>query len=139
MFCSFQAINLFTNVWGAGAATARQWVAMGFRTLDDLREKANLTRHQVQLKGESSAWPQLMAIDSFGCTALVLRAVCLTIRICVVPDVFSPKAGFPLCCLVLYCRCCYHGHRTLPLPRSNPKRIITPVYNRTLITSRHRR
>jgi DNA polymerase lambda len=41
-----KAINLFTNIWGAGATTARGWVAQGFRTLDDLRNKAHLTRHQ---------------------------------------------------------------------------------------------
>ena len=34
------------GIWGAGATTAQQWVRMGFRTLDDLREKASLTRVQ---------------------------------------------------------------------------------------------
>lgn len=41
-----QAINLFTNIWGAGAATARQWVSLGYRTLDDIRTKASLNKQQ---------------------------------------------------------------------------------------------
>lgn len=41
-----KAINLFTNIWGVGATTARCWVAQSLRTLDDVREKANLTRVQ---------------------------------------------------------------------------------------------
>ncbi|ELU14231.1 hypothetical protein CAPTEDRAFT_169992 [Capitella teleta] len=41
-----QAINLFSDIWGAGATTARAWVAQGFRTLDDIRTKAHLNRHQ---------------------------------------------------------------------------------------------
>lgn len=41
-----QAMALFANIWGAGAQTARAWVMQGFRTLDDLRSKATLTRNQ---------------------------------------------------------------------------------------------
>ncbi|KAI0209690.1 DNA polymerase lambda [Lamellibrachia satsuma] len=41
-----KAINLFANVWGAGTVTARSWVQLGFRTLEDLRTKANLTYQQ---------------------------------------------------------------------------------------------
>lgn len=41
-----QAMALFTNIWGAGAQTARAWVMQGFRTLDDLREKTTLTKNQ---------------------------------------------------------------------------------------------
>lgn len=41
-----QAMTLFANIWGAGAQTARAWVMQGFRTLDDLRARATLTRNQ---------------------------------------------------------------------------------------------
>ena len=38
-----QALQLFLNVYGAGTRQAQQWVAQGFRTLDDLAEKAKLS------------------------------------------------------------------------------------------------
>ena len=42
---------LFAGVWGAGAETSKQWFAQGFRTLDDLRTRARLTRtQQIGLK-----------------------------------------------------------------------------------------
>ncbi|KAG1676100.1 DNA polymerase lambda [Nymphon striatum] len=41
-----EAINLFTELWGAGPTTAELWVQQGFRSLDDLREKAKLTNQQ---------------------------------------------------------------------------------------------
>ncbi|XP_019626500.1 PREDICTED: LOW QUALITY PROTEIN: DNA polymerase lambda-like [Branchiostoma belcheri] len=41
-----EALNLFNDVWGAGAKTAQQWLQQGLRTLDDLRTKAKLTRQQ---------------------------------------------------------------------------------------------
>lgn len=42
---------LFAGVWGAGAETTKQWFAQGFRTLEDLRTRARLTRtQQIGLK-----------------------------------------------------------------------------------------
>ena len=43
---SIKSLEIFTKVWGAGPQTAKIWVAQGFRTLEDLALKANLTRHQ---------------------------------------------------------------------------------------------
>ncbi|CAF2100482.1 unnamed protein product [Rotaria magnacalcarata] len=44
-------LGLFAGVWGAGAETTKQWFAQGFRTLDDLRKRARLTRaQQIGLK-----------------------------------------------------------------------------------------
>uniref|UniRef100_A0A2P2I6T7 DNA polymerase n=1 Tax=Hirondellea gigas TaxID=1518452 RepID=A0A2P2I6T7_9CRUS len=39
-------ITLFMGVWGAGPHTSANWYMQGFRTLEDLRAKATLTRHQ---------------------------------------------------------------------------------------------
>ncbi|CAF0756344.1 unnamed protein product [Rotaria sordida] len=44
-------LALFAGVWGAGTETTKQWFAQGFRTLDDLRKRARLTRtQQIGLK-----------------------------------------------------------------------------------------
>ncbi|KAJ5091854.1 hypothetical protein NUU61_006724 [Penicillium alfredii] len=39
-------IQEFLGVYGAGLAQASQWVAQGYRSLEDLREKAPLTKNQ---------------------------------------------------------------------------------------------
>ncbi|XP_047433590.1 DNA polymerase lambda [Mugil cephalus] len=39
-------LELFTNIWGAGAKTAQQWYQQGFRTLEDIRTKAQLNNTQ---------------------------------------------------------------------------------------------
>ncbi|XP_056265233.1 DNA polymerase lambda [Pseudoliparis swirei] len=39
-------LELFINIWGAGTKTAQQWYQQGFRTLEDIRTKANLSNTQ---------------------------------------------------------------------------------------------
>lgn len=39
-------LQLFLGIYGVGTSQARQWMAQGFRTLDDLRVKARLTANQ---------------------------------------------------------------------------------------------
>lgn len=41
-----QIVKLFTGVYGAGETTAHKWIAQGYRTLDDLRRKAELNDNQ---------------------------------------------------------------------------------------------
>ncbi|KAI0468578.1 hypothetical protein F4859DRAFT_489624 [Xylaria cf. heliscus] len=40
------ALKIFCNVYGVGVPTAKRWVELGYRTLDDLRTKASLTTNQ---------------------------------------------------------------------------------------------
>ncbi|XP_072240451.1 DNA polymerase lambda [Leuresthes tenuis] len=39
-------LELFTNIWGAGAKTAQLWYQQGFRTLEDIGTKAHLSNTQ---------------------------------------------------------------------------------------------
>jgi DNA polymerase IV len=39
-------LQTFLNIYGVGLGRANKWIAQGFRTLDDLRQRANLTPNQ---------------------------------------------------------------------------------------------
>ncbi|KAF7562193.1 hypothetical protein G7046_g1951 [Stylonectria norvegica] len=41
------SLQLFLQIYGVGNRQAQQWIAQGFRTLDDLRERAKLTTNQL--------------------------------------------------------------------------------------------
>ncbi|KAI1320240.1 hypothetical protein F5Y16DRAFT_390160 [Xylariaceae sp. FL0255] len=41
-----KALKTFFNIYGVGIATAKQWIQQGYRTLGDLKSKANLTTNQ---------------------------------------------------------------------------------------------
>jgi DNA polymerase IV len=42
-----QALQLFMGIYGVGLSQATKWVSAGYRTLDDLREKAQLSESQT--------------------------------------------------------------------------------------------
>ncbi|XP_069836275.1 DNA polymerase lambda isoform X2 [Dendropsophus ebraccatus] len=44
---SVTILEVFSNIWGAGVKTAQSWYQQGFRSLDDIRTKANLTTQQA--------------------------------------------------------------------------------------------
>ncbi|ROW11432.1 hypothetical protein VMCG_00962 [Cytospora schulzeri] len=41
-----QILKLFLGIYGVGTSTAEKWIAQGFRTLEDLRQRGNLTPNQ---------------------------------------------------------------------------------------------
>ncbi|XP_068111761.1 DNA polymerase lambda [Hyperolius riggenbachi] len=44
---SVATLEIFSNIWGAGVKTAQGWYQQGFRTLEDIRSKANMTHQQA--------------------------------------------------------------------------------------------
>ncbi|UPK99574.1 hypothetical protein LCI18_010509 [Fusarium solani-melongenae] len=42
-----EALQLFLGIYGVGTSQAQQWLAQGFRTLDDLKTKAKLSPNQL--------------------------------------------------------------------------------------------
>uniref|UniRef100_A0A674I771 DNA polymerase n=1 Tax=Terrapene triunguis TaxID=2587831 RepID=A0A674I771_9SAUR len=44
---SVAVLEVFSNIWGAGVKKAQMWYQQGFRTLDDIRTQARLTRQQA--------------------------------------------------------------------------------------------
>src|SRR5690606_14037407 len=42
-----QVLETFLKIYDVGTSRANKWISQGFRTLDDLREKADLTTNQL--------------------------------------------------------------------------------------------
>ncbi|KFH41914.1 DNA polymerase lambda-like protein [Hapsidospora chrysogenum ATCC 11550] len=42
-----QSLQLFTGIYGVGTGQAQHWIAQGFRTLDDLKQKVKLSTTQL--------------------------------------------------------------------------------------------
>ncbi|XP_020822679.1 DNA polymerase lambda isoform X1 [Phascolarctos cinereus] len=44
---SVPVLELFSNIWGVGSKTAQMWYQQGFRTLEDIQNRATLTTQQA--------------------------------------------------------------------------------------------
>ena len=69
-----QTLNLFTNVWGVGPATARQWYDAGLRTLADVKAKAKLTSaQQIGLAHYDDLLEKMPRTEAARISAVVVR------------------------------------------------------------------
>ncbi|CAL8332362.1 unnamed protein product [Merluccius merluccius] len=69
-------LELFTNIWGAGAKTAQMWYQQGFRTLEDIRTKANLSNTQkIGLKHYDDLLDRMPREEAAAIEKLVREAV----------------------------------------------------------------
>ncbi|KAJ3614650.1 hypothetical protein NHX12_018221 [Muraenolepis orangiensis] len=69
-------LELFTNVWGAGPKTAQLWYQQGFRTLEDIRTKANLSNTQkIGLKHYDDLLDRMPREEAAAIETLVREAV----------------------------------------------------------------
>lgn len=41
---------MFLNVWGAGPVAANNWIAQGFQTLEDVKEKGAPTKLDITIE-----------------------------------------------------------------------------------------
>ncbi|XP_063433677.1 DNA polymerase lambda-like isoform X1 [Mytilus trossulus] len=84
-----KTLELFSNVWGAGAVTSRQWYQQGFKTLDDLKTKAKLTHQQeVGLKHYDDILDR-MSREEAGEIEKTVRKTVETIQ----PEIISQACG----------------------------------------------
>lgn len=54
----------FMEVWGTGEATAERWYREGCRTLNDIRQRTDLTSQQVKMTDADS--PNLAALETLN-------------------------------------------------------------------------
>ncbi|XP_076001624.1 DNA polymerase lambda [Genypterus blacodes] len=72
-------LELFSNIWGAGAKTATLWYQQGFRTLDDIRAKAKLSNAQKIGLKHYDDFLDRMPREEAGDIEKVVRDAALTI------------------------------------------------------------
>ncbi|CAL8358476.1 unnamed protein product [Boreogadus saida] len=69
-------LELFSNIWGAGAKTAQLWYQQGFRTLEDIRTKAVLsTTQKIGLKHYEDLLDRMPREEAGAIEELVREAV----------------------------------------------------------------
>ncbi|XP_072318529.1 DNA polymerase lambda [Eucyclogobius newberryi] len=67
-------LEMFTNIWGAGAKTAQLWYQQGFRTLEDISTKAHLNHNQKIGLKHYSDFLDRMPRDEAGAIEKMVRA-----------------------------------------------------------------
>ncbi|OCT71681.1 DNA polymerase lambda [Xenopus laevis] len=86
---SVAVLEIFSNIWGAGVKTAQSWYQQGFRTLDDIRTKGNLTAQQAIGLKHYDDFLDRMPRDEAGKIAQTVREMAHSLN----PELISVACG----------------------------------------------